>query len=214
MALRAVVVDELPLLRFGIEAAIASKLHIDVADTGATPSDAIRLAEHHRPDLVLIGIAKPEDSVAAVDTITRLGHARVICLTSVGAEHSVPMLLRAGARGCVSKAATAAELTRCIDSVLGGQCFVSPALAASVLCRPADARPSPPKPKPAATTLTERETEILKLVASGRSNRDIAYQLKLSEKTVKRYMTLIMQKIHVRNRVQAALYVGEVAIVE
>lgn len=206
MSLRVVVVDELPLLRAGIASTLSSMKGLQVVDTGATPDDAVRLAGHCRPDALVMGMASMEVALPSVERIVAAG-VKIVCLIPPGLESRLPSLMRAGASGCLSNSARPAELLRCLETVMDGERFVSPSLAAAVLSRPA-VKHHQEAPKPVASILTKRETGILELVARGRSNKDIADDLLLSEKTVKRYMTLIMQKINVRNRVQAALFIS------
>lgn len=208
MVSRAVIVDEVPLFRDGVIAALATAKKLKVVEEGASLADAVKLACAHKPDIVILGLSSiTAETVSIVErVVANAPNANVVCLTPVGAESEIPKLLRAGARGCMSRMTRAPELIRCLEVVLSGTSYVSPSIVASVLRQPI-AQVAVPKPERRAS-LTERESRILELVAEGRSNKDIAHELTLSEKTVKRYMTYIMQKIHVRNRLQAALYIS------
>lgn len=206
MSVRVIVIDELPLLRAGIAATLATMKSLQVVDSG-TPTDAVRLAEHRRPDIMVIGLSNVDQALPAISSIAAQIAVKVVCLMPPGSESSVPMLMQARVSGCLMRSASPGELMRCLQTNIDGGQYVSPALAAAVLSRPvAKPRPVIPPQKITTNPLTKRETGILELVARGQSNRDIAHQLLLSEKTVKRYMTLIMHKINVRNRVQAALF--------
>lgn len=209
MALRVVVVDELPLICDGIAAVLATSPNWKVVDRGLSASDAVRLVDDGRADLIVFGIGDIDIALAAIAQIlAKTRRVNIICLTPDGAEDCVQRLLKAGARGCLTKKTNGPELLRCIGMVQDGGLYVSPGLAAHLLCiSTLRAKPSPAKAEQAA--LTARELEILRLVAAGQSNKAIARQLEMSEKTVKRYMTHIMQKIQVRNRLQAALYLEE-----
>lgn len=208
MASRAVIVDEVPLFRDGVIAALMSANKLKIVEEGTCPADAVKLAAAHKPDIVMLGLTSiSAETVGIVErVVAKAPNASIICLTPVGAESEIPKLLRAGARGCMSRMTRAPELVRCLEVVLSGTSYVSPSIVASVLRQPT-AQATAPKLERRAS-LTERESRILELVAEGRSNKDIAHELALSEKTVKRYMTYIMQKIHVRNRLQAALYIS------
>lgn len=210
MVSRVVIIDDVPLFRDGMAAAISPARDFRVVDSGATSGSSV--SDCSKPDIVLMGISQVEQALKAISSLAaRFTSTNIICLTAQGAEAHVPMLLRAGARGCVPRTTTRQELLRCIELVQNGSSYVSPSLAAALLGhqqKPAEQAKAAPAPAP-ASHLTNREREILRYVAKGLTNRDIARQLSLSEKTVKRYMTFIMQKIQVRNRLQAALYLGE-----
>lgn len=202
-----IIVDEMPLFRDGIAATLKNVRTCKVVDETGSIADAARIAKARRADLAILGIPTSGDTASFVASVVegRPG-IHIVCLTPVGSEAEIPKLLRAGARGCVSRMALSQELVRCVEAVLSGASYVSPSLIANVL-RQATVKAQPLRQERRAS-LTERETRILELVAEGQSNRDIADTLALSEKTVKRYMTFIMQKIRVRNRLQAALYIS------
>lgn len=213
MVLRAVVVDELPLICDGIVAALTASRDWLVSDHGTSLADAVKLVERDRTSMLIFGFGDVE---RALDTIAKVnakaGSVNIVCLIPEGAEASVQRLLRAGVKGCVSRKTNSLELLRCVGMLQDGGNYVSPGLAAHLLCQ-SIFRVRPPEPKPSHPSLTTRELEILQLVAAGESNKAIARHLELSEKSVKRYMTHIMQKIQVRNRLQAALYLEENAMV-
>ena len=126
-------------------------------------------------------------------------------LTASEAEEDVLAALKAGARGYILKGVSARELTKIVRDVYAGEAYVTPTLAASLLSEmKGDWRGQRPATNP-LDELTDRERQILEKVASGLSNKEIAQQVFLTEKTVKHYMTNILQKLQVRNRVEAAL---------
>ncbi len=215
MVSRVVVIDEFPLFRDGVIAAIAPVHHLKVVASCAK-WDASRPISWDGSLLVFLGVASAELALRSIrEIVTKAARATIVCLTSPNVAEHVPQFLRAGARACIPRNTTGQELVRCIEQVQGGGSYVAPSLAATLLVPmviKAQAKVTVTHEIQGrgshASQLTGRETEILRLVARGMTNRDIAVQLTLSEKTVKRYMTFIMQKIQVRNRMQAALYLG------
>jgi two-component system, NarL family, nitrate/nitrite response regulator NarL len=213
MVLRAVVVDELPLICDGIVASLTASRDWLVTDRGVSAADAVRLVDRDRTNMIVFGFCDVDQALEAIAKIIAVAaRVNIVCLAPEGAEGSVQRLLRAGARGCLSRKTNGQELMRCVSMVQDGGNYVSPGLAAHLLCQ-STFRPRVPQPKASHPSLTSRELEILHLVAAGESNKAIARNLEMTEKSVKRYMTHIMQKIQVRNRLQAALYLEENAMV-
>lgn len=207
VASRTVIIDQVPLFRDGIVTALNSARNYAIVDQASAIADAARIAEIRRPDVIILGLTAIGEAASVIEAvIARVPGINIICLTPVGSEAEIPKLLRAGAKGCMARTTQAHELIRCLEVVLNGDSYVSPSLVAGVLRQPV-AKPQAIRQERRAS-LTERESHILELVAEGQSNKDIAAKLSLSEKTVKRYMTFIMQKIHVRNRLQAAIYIS------
>jgi two-component system, NarL family, nitrate/nitrite response regulator NarL len=130
---------------------------------------------------------------------------KIIMLTGSEDEDDVLAAMRAGARGYILKGVSANELLRIIRAVAAGEGYVPPGLAASLLAELTGIRPTGQMASDPLDELSERERQILEGVAGGLSNKEIGYQLGLTEKTVKHYMTNILQKLQVRNRVEAAL---------
>lgn len=204
--LRVLVADDHPLYRDGVARTLAERAGIAVVATCGSADDAVALTERHRPDLVLLDISMPGGGIAAAGRIAALGHGtRIVMLTVSERDEDVMGALKAGAHGYALKGVGAAELVEIVHAVAEGGSFVTPALAARLLTamqRPE--RRDRPAESPLAT-LSRREEEILAHVAAGLSNKEVARLLDLQEKTVKHYMTSILQKLHVRNRVEAAL---------
>jgi DNA-binding NarL/FixJ family response regulator len=163
------------------------------------------LASELLPDLLLLDINIPGGGLAVVQKIAATSPVtKIVMLTASEEEDDVVTALKSGARGYVLKGVSARELCAILTAVHQGEAYVTPKLAASLL---SDLHASARAPRAAnpLDDLTEREREILELVASGKSNKEIAGALFLSEKTVKHHMTNILQKLQVNNRVQAAL---------
>ncbi len=202
--IRVIVVDDHPLVRDGVVAALEPESDIALVGQGATAAEAVRLAQDLLPDVILLDIAMPGGGLSAVRTISETCPvSRIVMLTSSEDEAHVLGALRAGARGYVVKGVTGRELRDIVRAVHRGEVFVSPSLAAGVLSEMAS-KSSRAHANP-LDDLTPREHSILELVAAGKSNKEIGARLELTENTVKGYMTNILQKLQVRNRVEAAL---------
>lgn len=206
-AIQMVIVDDHELLREGVVHTLQAVPDIEVVGQGATADDAIRLARDLLPDIVLLDITMPGGGLHAAQTIaTAYPVTKIVMLTVSEEEDDVLAALKAGARAYILKGVPSRELVSILRAVYAGEVWVTPSLAASLLMEMRGGlRPSPP-PGP-LNELTEREHEILELVAAGQSNKEIGQRLFLSEKTVKHYMTNILQKLQVRNRVEAALLI-------
>jgi DNA-binding NarL/FixJ family response regulator len=206
------VVDDHPLFREGVANTLSASPNIEVVGQGETAEDAIRLARDLLPDVLLLDISMKGGGITAAREISAAYPVvKIVMLTVSEREEDVVASLKAGARGYILKGVTARDLVRVVQSIHAGEAYVSPTLAASLLL---EWREGPGGTNAAASPLdglTERERQILELLATGRSNKEIARALDLSEKTVKHYMTNILQKLQVRNRVEAALLAQKVA---
>jgi len=205
--LRIVIVDDHPLFREGVAGVLVSEPDIDVVGQGSSAAEAVQLATDLLPDIILLDIAMPGGGVQAARQIAAsCPFTKIVMLTASEDEEDVTAALKAGARAYILKGVPARELVHIIRSVWTGEVYVTPALAVSLLSemtKPAVA--APPRRAGAFADLTERERQILERVAMGLSNKEIGAQLYLSEKTIKHYMTNILQKLQVHNRVEAAL---------
>ncbi|HSA82312.1 MAG TPA: response regulator transcription factor [Geminicoccaceae bacterium] len=204
--LRVLLADDHPLYRDGVARTLAERQGFQVVGTCGSAEDAVTLAERHRPDLVLLDISMPGGGIEAARRIAALGMAtKIVMLTVSERDEDVMEALKAGAHGYALKGVGATELVDIVRTVASGGSFVTPSLAARLL----QAMQNPDRrdrlTKDPLASLARREEQILKLVAKGLSNKEVARELDLQEKTVKHYMTSILQKLHVRNRVEAAL---------
>ena len=203
---RVAVVDDHPIFRDGVVWTLDNSKKIKVIGQGTCSRDAIRIADSKRPpDVMLLDVTMPGCGLKAADTIHR-SHPRVktVMLTVSESEEHLSEALNAGVSGYILKGINGPTMVQAVCDVHKGGSYVSPELAARALTRLNAAR-AKPQPRCSIDQLTARETEIVTQVSRGLTNKEVARGLKLSEKTVKHYMTSIMQKLHARNRVEAVL---------
>jgi DNA-binding NarL/FixJ family response regulator len=207
--IRVVVVDDHPLFRSGVVRTLEEEPDIVVAAEGASAQDAIDLVAEHAPDVALLDISMPGNGIVAAERISAAHRGvRIAMLTVSENDQDVMKALEAGASGYVLKGVGAKELISMIRGVAAGESYVSPALAARLLVAMKSSGAAP-VPQSALDSLTEREEQILRLVARGLSNKEVGRELDLQEKTVKHHMTSILQKLQARNRVEAAVIANE-----
>jgi len=202
---RIVVVDDHPLFRDGVALTLAAVPEFEIAGQGVNAEEAVRLAADMLPDIMLLDISMPGGGISAAQQIAAACPVvKIVMLTVSKHDDDVISALRAGARGYILKGVGGEELVTIVRAIHRGESYVSPDLAARLLTevRGSGRRAAAPD---ALADLTAREEQILKLVSRGLSNKEIGLELDLQEKTVKHYMTNILQKLQVRNRVEAAL---------
>jgi two-component system, NarL family, response regulator LiaR len=200
MAIRILIVDDHSVVRQGLQMFLGLDPELEVVGEAEDGAEAVRLAQQVKPDVVLMDLMMPVmDGVAATQKIRReLPDVEVIALTSVLEDASVVGAVRAGAIGYLLKDTRADELCRAIRAAAAGQVQLSPAAAARLM---REVR-APDNPE----ALTERETEVLRLIGRGKSNKEIATQLYIGETTVKSHVSNILMKLGVPSRTQAALF--------
>jgi DNA-binding NarL/FixJ family response regulator len=205
-AIQVAVIDDHPMFRAGVVSSIGRDEAISIIAEGDSMASACHIAETSPPDVMLLDISMHGCSFEILSQIRRLSpRTKVVMLTASESEDDVIAAFKSGACGFVVKGTGGPELVRVIGTVHGGGTYITPTLAAGLL---AGSRGS----SESATTqaeLTERELEVLKGVALGKTNKEIARLISMSEKTVKGHMTSIMKKVQVRNRVEAALFVAQ-----
>lgn len=212
--LRFAVVDAQPLFRAGVIQALKTWRLCGSCVEGHCAADALHLAETQPIDIMVVDLDVPGGGAEAVATIGRLWPAvRLVILTRSEQPEDVTGALGCGARGYVLKTAEAGELLTALRLVASGETYVAPSLGARLFARSQTKTASQPT-SATATSLTPREDEILGHVSLGATNKEIARQLKISEKTVKYFMTNIMQKLQVRNRVEAVVVARKRAVGE
>ncbi|MCY0096970.1 response regulator [Hoeflea ulvae] len=197
------IVDDHPMFRNGVVQSLRLDRNIEVVGECSDGNEAIGLAASLRPDIILLDISMPGNGIDAAARIAELDHApKVIMLTVSEQDDDVIRALDAGAVGYVLKGVSASELISVLRCVAAGDSFVSPNLTLRILNHAR--KTSEPS---LASLLSDRELRIAKLIGKGLSNREIADQLTVKEKTITFHMTNIMKKLNVRNRVETALLV-------
>jgi two-component system nitrate/nitrite response regulator NarL len=203
--IRVGVVDDHPLFREGVVHTLQSATEIEVVGEGGTAQDAVRMCSSEMPDIMLLDVSMPGGGIEAAREIRRnFPDVKTIMLTVSENEHDVAAAMQIGVNGYVLKGSSGPELVRIVRAVQNGESYITPALGARLL---ALSKPSVADTdrQPNSATLTHRENQVLQLLSKGLKNKEIAHGLKLTEKTVKHYMTELMQKLRARNRVEAVL---------
>lgn len=198
------IVDDHVIVRKGIRALLATEPDIQVIGEAKNGREAIAETEKLKPDVILMDLVMPEmDGIEAIHYIT--GHqqgARILVLTSFATDEKVFPAIKAGALGYLLKDSAPEELVQALRQVYRGESSLHPAIARKLL----QELSGPAKRPPTAEPLTEREVAVLRLIAHGLSNQEIADQLVISEATVRTHVSNILSKLHLASRTQAALY--------
>lgn len=211
--IRIVLVDDHPLFRDGVASTLNREEDIAVIGQGENMDEAIELARELLPDVMLIDISMPGGGIGAVQAIaSSCPVVKLVMLTVSEHEDDVVSALRAGAQGYILKGISGPELIRIVRAVNDGESYLMPDLAVKVLTDFKKDKPLLGGNANPLAELTAREEQILQLVAQALSNKEIGLKLELSERTVKHYMSNILQKLHARNRVEAALLAHEIIV--
>jgi len=202
--IRVLIADDHAIVRVGLRALIATEPGMEVVGEAVDGTDAVRKARSLRPDVIVLDLVMPrKDGIQAAAEITRDdSSARILVLTSFAEEDKLVPAFKAGAVGYLLKDSAPQDLLQAIRNVAQGASSLHPQIAYQLiraLSRPAE-RPA------AAMPLTNREREVLRLVAQGLSNDEIAKRLHLAERTVRSHISHILAKLHLANRTQLALY--------
>ena len=207
MPIRILIVDDHSVVRQGLRMFLSLDPELEVIGEASNGQEAIETVKLLNPDVVLMDLLMPVmDGITATETIRRhYKDTEVIALTSVLEDASVVNAVRAGAIGYLLKDTQADDLCRSIKAAAAGQVQLSPR-AAERLMREIRAPESPEK-------LTERETDVLRLLATGKANKEIALEMHISETTVKTHVSNILMKLGVPSRTQAALYAVRIGLV-
>jgi DNA-binding NarL/FixJ family response regulator len=204
--IRVLLADDQALIRAGFRVLLASAEGIEVIGEAEDGEQAVQLARQHRADVVLMDIRMPGvdglEATRRIDADERLAGVKVLILTTFESDEYVYEALQAGASGFLVKDTEPAELLHAIRVVADGNALLSPKITRRLISDIAARRPPRPGPDPALAELTDREREIMTLVARGLSNADIAAQLYLSPLTVKTHVSRAMLKLHARDRAQ------------
>ncbi|MEV5710557.1 response regulator transcription factor [Actinoallomurus sp. NPDC052274] len=215
--IRVLIVDDQTIVRAGFAALLAAQPDIDVVGQCGDGREAVRLAETHRPDVVLMDIRMPKmDGIEATRRILADpagGSTRVLVLTTFDVDEYVYEALAAGASGFLLKDSTADDLVAAVRVVARGDALLAPQVTGRLIREFARQRRDRPTPVPALETLTARETEVLQLIAGGLSNAEIAARLVVSEHTVKTHVARVFTKLGLRDRAQAVVLAYESGLV-
>jgi DNA-binding NarL/FixJ family response regulator len=210
--LRVVIADDQPLMRAGFRAVLEAAGDIEVVAEADNGEEAIAAATEHAPDVVLMDIRMP--GMDGIEATRRLPRQRVLILTTFGLDDYIIDALRAGASGFMLKDAPTAELVRAVRSVAAGDAVLSPADTRQLLDQVGRRLPAAVSRAPEGlATLTDREREVLRMLAAGLSNAEIAAALVVSDATVKTHVSNLLGKLGLRDRVQAVIYAYETGLI-
>lgn len=198
-----VIVDDHAIVRQGLRTYLELQPDIEVVGEAASGNQAVAVVRDVLPDVVLMDLVMADgNGVDATRAITALAPScRVVVLTSFSEDEQVFASIKAGAQGYLMKDVLPQELVRAIRTVHRGEAQLDPEIARKLMQEFTNPQPAAPK-----HDLTERELEVLRLIAQGKSNKEISEDLVLSEKTVKTHVSNILQKLHLSDRTQAAVY--------
>ncbi len=207
--IRVLIADDHALFRRGLEMVLESEDDIEVVGEANNGKEAYDLAVEHMPDLVLMDVRMPAHGgiEAAKGIKSAAPHVKILMLTISDEEEDLYEAIKAGASGYLLKEISIEEVAGAIRSVHAGQSLISPSMAGKLLTEfAAMARKDEEKQQMPAPRLTDREMEVLTLVAQGLNNRDIAKELFISENTVKNHVRNILEKLHLHSRMEAVVY--------
>jgi len=209
MAIRVLLADDHSVVRQGLRMLLSLDAELQIAGEAADGAEALRLARELRPDVVVMDIMMPRmDGIAATEAIRReLPDTEVLALTSAADDESVVGAIRAGAIGYLLKNSEPGDVIQAIKAAAAGQVQLSPEAATRLMRGVAPAQPAD-----GGEPLTERETDVLRLLARGMANKEIARELRIGEKTVKTHVSNVLAKLGVQSRTQAALLATRMGI--
>ena len=210
--LRLLIADDQPLMRAGFRAVLEANGFEVVAEAG-DGLEAVAAARATKPDVVLMDIQMP--NLDGIEAIKQLPNHRVLVLTTFGLDEYIVEALRAGASGFITKDVPADQLVHAVRVVAAGDALLTPAVTRQLLDRVARRLPAPVRSGPSELAqLTDREREVLELLARGMSNAEIAAALIVGEATVKTHVSNVLMKLDLRDRVQAVVLAYELGLVK
>jgi DNA-binding NarL/FixJ family response regulator len=210
--LRVVIADDQPMMRAGFKAVLEATGSIEVVAEAATGEEAVAAAEAHRPDVVLMDIRMP--GMDGIEATRRLPRQRVLILTTFGLDEYIIEALRAGASGFLLKDAPTREVVEAVRAVAAGDAVLAPAVTRQLLDQVGRRLPAAvSRTSDGLAELTDRELEVLRMLAVGMSNAEIAQGLVVSEPTVKTHVSNLLGKLGLRDRVQAVIYAYESGLI-
>ena len=210
--LRVVIADDQPMMRAGFKAVLEATGSIEVVAEASTGEEAVAAAEAHAPDVVLMDIRMP--GMDGIEATRRLPRQRVLILTTFGLDEYIIEALRAGASGFLLKDAPTREVVDAVRAVAAGDAVLAPAVTRQLLDQVGRRLPAAVSRTPdGLDELTDREQQVLRLLAVGLSNAEIAEALVVSEPTVKTHVSNLLGKLGLRDRVQAVIYAYESGLI-
>ncbi len=207
--LRLILVDDSEVVRMGLKSLLGAEPSLELVGEAGSVAGAVELALKTKPELVLLDIRLPDGTGfdACRRILEKLPETRVLILTSVAEETMVDDAIRAGANGYLLKEVNGRALIQAIHDVAAGKSILDPAITARVL---SIIRSTAPGTRNAVESLAPQERRVLALIAEGKTNKEVAAEMGLAEKTVKNYLSTVFEKLHVSRRSQAAaLYVQQ-----
>jgi DNA-binding NarL/FixJ family response regulator len=212
--IRVLIAEDQTLMRQGLRTILELEDGFEVVGEAADGQAAVERALSARPDIVLMDVQMPRMNGvdATAEIAAALPATRVIILTTFDYDDYVFAGIKAGARGYLLKDTPASELLAAIQRVHAGESLIQPSIAARLISEFTQRQPPQPQPQP-YEPLSEREREVLRLLADGLSNREIAAQLVLAEGTIKNHVSTILDKLHAANRTQAARVAREQGLI-
>ena len=206
--IRVVIADDQPMMRAGFKAVLEATGDIQVVAEASDGAEAVQAAGEHAPDVVLMDIRMP--GMDGIEATRLLPRQRVLILTTFGLDQYIIEALRAGASGFLLKDAPTQEVVAAVRAVAAGDAVLSAAVTRQLLDQVARRLPAPVSQRPGELEqLTEREHEVLRMLATGLSNAEIAAALVVSEATIKSHVSHLLGKLGLRDRVQAVIYAYE-----
>ncbi|RKQ93448.1 LuxR family two component transcriptional regulator [Solirubrobacter pauli] len=209
--IRVLIADDQPLMRTGFKTVLEATGQIVVVAEADDGEQAVEQAQRHHPDVILMDVRMPR--LDGIEATRRLPRHKVLVLTTFGLDECIVEALRAGASGFLTKDVPRQELVAAVKAVASGDAVLSPNVTRQLLDRVAHRLP-PLTPKADLHGLTDREREVLQLIAGGLSNAEIAAALVVAEPTAKRHVSNLLGKLGLRDRVQAVIYAYEHGVIE
>jgi len=210
--LRVVIADDQPMMRAGFKAVLEAAGDIEIVAEAGDGEEAVRAAHQHAPDVVLMDIRMP--GMDGIEATRQLPRQRILILTTFGLDEYIIDALRAGASGFLLKDAPTHEVVAAVRAVAAGDAVLSATVTRQLLDQVARRLPAPVSRRPDdVDQLTEREHEVLRMLANGLSNHEIATALVVSEATVKSHVSHLLGKLGLRDRVQAVIYAYETRLI-